>query len=162
MSTCSTSALLDCQHRWEPPLDEEHPENDDEMAMRFAEHIMHRIQFDKAGLHGYAFDDEVHREPFEAVQHVRGCPAARPPPQQIHLPPHTALTTHHPPHALHIPTDSLSTRHDLHSPPTTHRMHHPPRQIHFPPAMTFTALTHHPPPTALCTTHPDRFTFRPP
>lgn len=33
--------------RWEPPLDEEHPENDDEMAIRFAEHVMHRIQFDK-------------------------------------------------------------------------------------------------------------------
>ncbi|EOD13803.1 hypothetical protein EMIHUDRAFT_212309 [Emiliania huxleyi CCMP1516] len=31
-----------------------HPENDDEMAERFAEHVLHRVRFDPAGQHGYA------------------------------------------------------------------------------------------------------------
>mmetsp|Transcript_24534 Transcript_24534/g.73514 ORF Transcript_24534/g.73514 Transcript_24534/m.73514 type:complete len:724 (-) Transcript_24534:88-2259(-) len=61
--------------RWEPPLDDDHPEDDDEMAIRFAEHVMHRIQYDKSGEHGYAFEDEVHRTPFERVEHEHLPPA---------------------------------------------------------------------------------------
>jgi len=68
--------------RFLPPLDEAHPENDDEMAERFAEHVLHRVRFDPAGQHGYVYSDSVRREPFAPVRHE-------------HLPPDDAEAEEH-------------------------------------------------------------------